>query len=777
MTTLEKIPTAANAYDRPDILRKTRFGVISESEMRRNSAWLGTTFEKDIPYLWRKYREQVCDPRTGIDNEIIEEEILALADKLPHHPHEIVKARAFALVCEKVMIDVSPQDWFPAFGCWDRYKRPLTKLITRWNDEVDATKLKTTQLADTLRRGGVAEMWKDYDHSTPDWETVFALGFSGLRERARRFRGEREDRGELDDAARNYFDGIEITYTAILDTLDRFHAQALKRAGENKNDNKRLLATAACLQQLRHGPPTNTYEVLLLVYLYFMFSEHIDRFQVRSLGNLGVIVSPYFQADLESGRFTEAQIREFFAYFLMQWASINNYWGQPFYFGGTKANGESEINELSLLILDVYDRLGITTPKLQLKVAPNSPPAYIDKALDMIRRGHNSITFICEPGIRRAFLGVGLTEEEARTSVITGCYESVPRLGNRTLAGYINLLKPLELVFNNGIDPVSGLRCGIETGKVENFKIFDDFYAAYLRQLGAIINNFIDCCNDTDPWLHEISAAQVFSCTIENSLRTARDANQDGSIYNISSITSVGFASVVDALKAVKELVFTLRETTLPELRDALRANWEGYEKLRLKALRLPAKYGNGQAAADAMADALGRFIGNKINLRPNARGGFYWASLHPARTYISLGQKTGATPDGRKAGEQMSKNASPVMGMDTNGVTALVKSVTNFDTAFFPGDYPLDVMMHPATVAGDDGLAAMRVILKTYMNRNGTLLQFNIFDAKILLDAQKHPEKYEGLQVRICGWNVRFNDIAKPEQDAFIHRALHIAE
>ncbi len=181
--------------------------------------------------------------------------------------------------------------------------------------------------------------------------------------------------------------------------------------------------------------------------------------------------------------------------------------------------------------------------------------------------------------------------------------------------------------------------------------------------------------------------------------------------------------------------------------------------------------------AVDLLAEGLARFISNKINLRPNARNGFYVASIHSARTFIDLGEKTGATPDGRLAGEEMSKNMSPTMGMDINGVTALIKSVTRIDSALFPGDFALDVMLHPAAVAGQEGLNAMRTLLKTYLDKHGIAIQFNIFDANVLLDAQKHPEKYEGLQVRVCGWNVPFNDIAKKEQDAYIKRALSIIE
>ncbi len=732
------------------------------------------TFDQDKTYLWGKFKHPVFEPSTGIDNEALEKGIIDLAEKLEGQPHEFIKAKAFAYVCENVQIDVNPHDWFVGFGCWDRSKRPLNVLMNKWNCEVDAGCLKVSEQLHAQYESGTSIMWKDFDHSVPDWDAVFTLGFPGLLERARNYRKEREEKGELTDKARAYFDGIEITYTAILDMLERFWLYAL----ENASGDERMLAVVDCLNTLIHGAPTNTYEVLQLVYLYFMFGEHIDRFQVRSLGNLDRTVMPYFKRDLEDGRFTEEQVREFFAYFLMQWASIDNYWGHPFYLGGTKADGSSEINELSYLILDVYDKLGIVTPKLQLKISDNTPVEFINKALDMIRRGHSSIVFVSEASIRRALMGYGCTEEEARTCVISGCYEFIPMAkGNGTAAGHVNMLKPIELILNNGVDPLTGIVSGIDTGPLAEIKTFDDFYAAYIRQLDHIIETIITCANDFERYLHEISPSQVYSATITNSLKTAKDAFMDGSKYNTSAILNAGFATAVDALMVIKEFVFEKQMLTLEDFRDILKSNWKGHEKLRLKALHNKNKFGNGIDTVDSLAEGIALFYANKINMRPNARNGFYIASLHSARMFIVMGDKTGATPDGRLSGEEMSKNISPTMGMDTNGVTALVKSVTRLDSAMFPGDFPLDVMMHPATVQGDEGLAAMRTLLKTYIDKHGIAVHFNIFDAKVLIDAQKHPEKYEGLQVRVCGWNVRFNDIAKKEQDVYIQRALNISE
>ena len=733
-------------------------------------------FEQDREYLTEKFRHPVFEPGVGLENETVQAGVMALAESLEGEAHPVVKARCFEYVCRNMQIDVNVHDFFPGFGCCWREKRPLTPLNQKWEGEVNQRCLRQPVLRQMQERNaaGFQSMWKDFDHSVPDWEAILALGFPGLRDRARAYRAEREKSGRMTREARAYFDGLEITISAVLECIGRFIDYARSRHG----DDPRIRMEIECLEQLRTGAPRNTYEVLQIIYLQFMFCEHIDRMQVRSLGNLDRMIGPYYERDLREGRFTEEQIRAFFACFLMQWASINNYWGQPFYLGGTKKDGSSEINALSFLILDVFDQLSIPTPKIQIKTARNTPDEFLNKALDMIRRGNSSLVFVSEESIRRSMMGLGYSEETARCCDIRGCFEFSPRArGTTTDPGYLNFLKPVELIFNDGADPVTGCRCDCAAPRLEEIHSFDDFYRAYLTYLDNFIERIVVFANEFEPYLHEINPASLFSITIENSLKTARDAFSNGSVYNNTSILCSGFASAVDSLIAVRDFVFERHELSLLEFRDILRKNWDGAEKLRLRILHSPNHYGNGVESVDRYAFALAHFFGSKLNLRPNARGGFYVASGHSARMFIVLGERTGATPDGRHAGEEMSKNLSPAMGADVNGVTALIRSITTIDSADLPGDFPLDVMMHPATVLGREGLDAMRALIRTYMDRHGVSIHFNIFDARVLEDAQKHPEKYAGLQVRVCGWNVRFNDLPAKEQNAYIERARRIAE
>lgn len=263
----------------------------------------------------------------------------------------------------------------------------------------------------------------------------------------------------------------------------------------------------------------------------------------------------------------------------------------------------------------------------------------------------------------------------------------------------------------------------------------------------------------------------ISSIVLEGALEKGRDAYQNGVKFNNSSVLNCGFATLVDSVVAVKKLVYDDKIVTLEVLKAALDANWEGYEDLRRLAGAAP-KYGNGDNEADGIADALAAYFANSVNGRENARGGVYKAIMHTAMMFKWEGEKTAATPDGRKRGEEIGKNGSPSIGADREGVTALILSALGTRPYTYCESYGLDAWIHPSACAGEDGLTAMKGLLKTYMRGGGMSIQFNVLDTGTLRDAQKNPEKYRNLQVRVCGWNVLWNNLPKDEQDAYIRRA-----
>jgi len=722
------------------------------------------------PYKRRAYHGYDYDKSTGLSDEEIFEGLLVLDKELQDYPHPVAKAKAIEYVLKNTRIDVNEHDYFFGIYTWNQAIKATTLL--KWKEEVFTHKLsEIDETMKSLNCSGAVSIWPDFDHVVPDWDSLMSLGFVGIRRRAREYRTMHESKRKLSRDEQAFFDGIEIEYTAIIDFIDRLYQYAYKQS------HSKAAKQTACLLHLRDGAPTDIYEAMQMIFIFFMVSESVDLYQVRSLGNgLDHTLYPFYQKDLAAQKYTRDEIKEFLAYFLIQWSSIENYWGQPFYLGGTAEDGTSLINPLSHDIIDVYRELGIYNPKIQIKYNKNTPIEFTNKVLDMIRSGQSSFVFCCEPGMWRAVMSYGASFDEARTMDIRGCYETGVRANEvSTATGYVNPLKAVVLTLHDGFDPLTGKQIGVHTGDVSEFASFEDFYKAFLSQYGHLIEETIRCANAYDPYMAYINPSSMYSATVKTSLENAHDGYGGGVKFNNSALLNCGLGTAVDAIMAIYEIVYEKNMVSLEKFKTILDQNWEGYDILRLKALNSKRKYGTNDALTDAYAAEISKFFCDRVNGRKNGRGGVYKAILHSAMQFVWQGKKTEATPDGRRMGDEISKNASPTPGMDRSGVTALIHSALKLKPSSYPESFCLDLMLHPSVTEGDEGLAAMRALLDVYTENGGMSLQFNVLNAKILREAQKAPEKYKNLQIRVCGWNVLWSNLSRAEQDAYIVRAENI--
>lgn len=728
------------------------------------------TDEPFNPYSRMAYHGYDFDKSTGLEDEEIKDGLSKLYEKTKDLPHPVAKAYAVKYVLENTKIDINEHDLF--VGLWSVNRLANSVTLNKWNAEVFETILpKVKQKMNDMNESGAVAIWPDFDHVVPDWDAILCLGFPGLKKRAEEYKELHKARCTLTPETAAFFDGIIIEYTAIIALVDRLYRLALT---QNHDKAKKV---AECLLHIRDGAPQNIYEAMQVIYIYFMVSECFDSYQVRSLGNgLDNTLYSFYKNDLKSGAYTKEEIKELFRYFLFQWSAIGNYWGQPFYMGGTNADGSTKYNELSYDILDVYDELGIYNPKIQVKINENTPDRLLFKVFDMIRRGKSCFALCCEPGMIKAVMGYGSTYEEALNMDIRGCYETGVRANEVSSAtGYVNALKSVEYVFSNGFDSRIGKQLGLKTGELKDLKTFEDFYSAVLKQWENLIEMTIDVSKQYEKYLSFINPSNMYSATIEGALKKGADAYQSGVKFNNSALLNCGFASLVDAIMAVKEFVYDKKDVTLETLSAALAADWKGFEDLHTKVVKSLRKYGNDDAETDRYTEAMSAYFASKVNNRPNARGGVYKAIMHTAMEFVWEGEKTGATPDGRYAGDEISKNGSPSVGMDREGVTALIKSALKARPYTYCESFCLDVMLHPTAVSGDEGLEIMKSLLFMYMKNGGQTVQFNVFNTETLRDAQKRPEKYQNLQVRVCGWNVLWNNLSEKEQNAYITRAENI--
>ncbi len=715
----------------------------------------------DYEYIKSKYpakrfdrKDEIFSPDSGMAPEDIIAGIIENDALYTEFPHPVRKARALEYVLKNTRISCDERDIFPGVNM---INRPLSKtIIKKWKEEVFTEGIPNVETRRSqLERDGIVTIWPDYDHSVPVWDRLFTLGFVGILEESEKARTAKKRTAEENV----FFEGIKITYEAVLAFIDRL--QAMATAPKMKS----------ALAKLRHGAPQSFYEALLLSYLYFMISEHIDNLQVRSLSGFDTSFYQFYQNDIKNG-ISEEEIRTDLAYYFLQFTAIGNYWNQPVYLGGENADGTTVINKLSYLFLDVYDRMNIYNPKIQIKVSESTPKALLLKALDMIRRGRNSIVFVSDTTIRKALERAGVTPDEARTCNITGCYEYSPQGSYSAGMNYLNMLKPLEYALHQGCDGVTGVFAGMQSPELSYYTTFEKLYEEYKRQLIRAIDITVETVNGFEGYLSEINPLSLMSATFPSCLKKARDAIGGGGSYN-DSILLFGFlGDITDSLMMIRKYVYERKELTLSELVTILDKNYEGEEKLRRRLLSDREKWGNNKERPDALVVDLVSFITKNLCGRPNSRDGKWNCGFHVARMSYTQGNLTASSANGRKLGEELSKNISASMGQNREGATAAILSTTKIDATAFTCDAALDLGLLPSAVKGDDGLEAMYGLLMTFCKRGGHALHINVFDADTLRDAQAHPEKYQDLQIRVCGWNVLWNNINKEEQDGFIRQA-----
>ena len=723
--------------------------------------------EPHDPHRRFQYHGDPGDESTGFDDKTMLEGLTELFRETKGDPHPIAKAKSFSFVLDHMRIGVSDFDYFPLLYNWGRLPDPT--FIQPWYREAFDSIPEIRDQKRLFTDSGTAAVMLDMDHVVPDYREIFRLGFPGLLERINRYRKIHKEAADLSEEQTAFLNAVAMEYEAILRLLERFRDYAARVPGQKPEK------LAGSLGRLIAGPPETFLDALELLYFYFMLSESVDQYQARSLGNgLDRTLFQFFRSDLGSGRSTETEIRSYLAFFFLQFYAIGNYWNHPFYIVGTDFDGKTDISAFTHLILDVYESLNIHNPKIQVKLDVNTPPDLIRHVLNTIRRGHTSFVFVCVPGMKKALTSCyGVTEEEAENADISGCNE-MHVLGDEACmnSAVVNAAKAVTYVFTDGFDPVTGRQVGPHTGPLGSFTSFESFWDAYQKQFAYILDSVMEMARVYEPLVAEINPSLMLSGVHENSLKTSSDAYAFAVKYPTSALELAGLATAADSLNAVRTLVFRDCLLTLEALKEALDANWEGFEALRLKARKLPCKYGSGDPEGDESAVRIYRFFAHHVNGQPNGRGGVFKTGTPSTLHFISLGKLTEATPDGRKRAEEISRNVAPVIGTERKGVTGLIRSALALQPSLFSESFVLDVMLHPSAVTGDEGLNAMEGILKTYLKGGGISIQFNIFDASMLRDAKAHPERYEHLEVRVSGWNVLWNRLSEEEQDAYILRA-----
>lgn len=662
------------------------------------------------------------------------------------------KAKSFMYLAEKSPIAIDREDVFQ-----DKlYGGGLISMQRQlWEAEVAEAHFKTEcELVDSFYRPcGIMDAHSDFGHTSPNTRALLKLGIGGLYKRLEKYEKSSENK--------DYYESCKLALSAMTVAIERLADGIAPYNAEN----------ALCLRSISKNAPKNTYEALQLLLVYFYLHEYVCATRVRTFGKLDELLYPFYMKDIESGTFTKAQIKNLLKFFLYKiWLSKVPF-DMPIALGGTDKNGNDITNELSYLIAETYNELDIHSPKFHIKVCKKTPKSFIKQILSYIRGGNSSFVFVNDDIAVKGLIKAGIKRADALDYVPIGCYEpavwgmEIGCTGN----GGISLVKALELIMTGGCDNKTGRSYGKAIGRI---KTYDDLIFEVKDMIAHFTKFYIDYVSRLEKHYGEMGPDPILSAMYDESVKRGVDVFEGGAKYNSTSVYYYSIATLVDSLLAIKEMVFEKKLISFEELCDVLKNNWEGAEKLRLYALSKCKKYGTGDEEADALAADIAEFLADISLGKPNGRGGVYKPSLFTIDFCFSYGKATMATPDGRYAGEPLSKNLSATSGMDKGGVTELINSVTKMDLTDFPNGTVLDIVLHPSTVMGEGGLEAFYSLLMTYFNKGGLAMHGNVFDVETLKKAQKEPEKYMSLQVRLCGWNTYFVALTEDEQNDFIKNA-----
>ncbi len=583
---------------------------------------------------------------------------------------------------------------------------------------------------------------------------------------------------------------MEIAADALILFAERHAEKARELAEKEKNSHrkKELLTIAEVCSHVPAYPPRNFWEALQMYwFVHLGVIIELNVWDSFNPGRLDQHLYPFYKKDLKDGILTKECAKELLQCF---WIKFNNQPAPPkvdvteeqsstyqdfalINTGGVTEDGKGAVNELSYMVLEVVEEMQLIQPSACIQLSTKNPDLFLKKALTVVKTGFGQPSLFNTDVILQEFLHAGKTVKDARNGGPSGCV-TISAFGKEscTLTGYCNWPKIFEITVFNGVDPATKKRISIETGDFSTFTTFEEVMTAYKKQLLHFVTLKIKYNNIIERLYARYMPAPFMSLLVDDCIKTGKDYHNGGPRYNTTYIQGVGMGTITDSLSAVKYHVYDTNTVTMDELLTVLQNNFEGCEPLRQTLLNKTPTYGNDDDYADTIAQSVFEAYFAVLDGRPNTKGGHYRVNLLPTTVHIYFGQKTGATPNGRKAGEPLSDGISPSQGADRNGPTAVIKSVSKIDHARTGGTL-LNQKFLPSVLEGD-GLTKLAHLVRTYFRLGGHHIQFNVIDAETLKKAQKTPEKYKDLIVRVAGYSDYFVDIGKELQDEIIKRTEH---
>ena len=671
-------------------------------------------------------------------------------------------------------------------------------------------------------------------HVTVKYEEVLAIGYEGIIAKAQKELDECNV-GDGDYAKKSRFlEAVIMSCQAVIDYAHRYAELAEQMAYQCQDPTRKqeLLQIASNCTRVPEKGARNFYEACQSFWFVQQLIQMESSGHSISPGRFDQYMYPYYKSDMEAGNLTREFAQELMDCIWVKLndlnkcrdaASAEGFAGyslfQNLIAGGQNKDGEDVTNDLSFMCIQASMHVHLPAPSLSVRVWNGSPHEFLIKAAELTRTGIGLPAYYNDEVIIPALQNRGLSLADAREYNIIGCVE--PQKAGKTDgwhdAAFFNMCRPLELVFSNGMD--KGELVGIQTGDVTKMTTFEEFYDAYKKQMEYCISLLVNADNAIDVAHAERVPLPFESCMVDDCISRGISVQEGGAIYNFTGPQGFGIANMADSLYAIRKLVYEDKKVSMEEYKEALAWNYDkGLDEQSVKdisemilkgmqdggmnvtedtakavlttVMRLKPteeqlrrfteihhmidevpKYGNAIDDVDYFARDVAYTYTRPMQKYHNPRGGQYQAGLYPVSANVPLGGQTGATPDGRYAHTPVADGVSPSAGKDVKGPTAAATSVSRLDHFIVSNGTLFNQKFHPSALAGREGLEKFVSLIQTFFDQKGMHMQFNVVDRETLLDAQKHPEKYSHLVVRVAGYSALFTTLSRSLQDDIIRR------
>lgn len=671
-------------------------------------------------------------------------------------------------------------------------------------------------------------------HVTVQYEKVLAVGYEGIIAQAEEELSACS-LGDSDYAERSHFlEAVIISCKAVIAYAERY-ADLAKKEAEACGDAARKAELLAIAENCSHVPAkgaSSFYEACQSFWFVQQLLQIESSGHSISPGRFDQYMYPYYKADIDSGKLKREFAQELMDCIWVKLndlnkcrdaASAEGFAGyslfQNLIAGGQNGEGMDVTNDLSFMCIQASMHVMLPQPSFSVRVWNGSPHEFLIRAAELTRTGVGLPAYYNDEVIIPSLVSRGLTLKEAREYNIIGCVE--PQKAGKTEgwhdAAFFNMCRPLELVFSNGVD--RGEQISIRTGDVEKMSTFEEFYDAYKAQMNYNISLLVNADNAIDVAHAKRCPLPFLSCMVDDCIKKGKSVQEGGAVYNFTGPQGFGVANMADSLYAIKTLVYDEKKVTMADYKEALLTNYgkgldsttlsemavqiagglkaagkevgekeiavilktvkEAAETPEVKAkgekllelIEAVPKFGNDIPEVDAFARDVAYTYTRPLETFKNPRGGIYQAGLYPVSANVPLGAQTGATPDGRLARTPVADGVSPSAGKDVNGPTAAANSVSKLDHYIASNGTLFNQKFHPSALSGRKGLENFVALIRSYFDQKGSHMQFNVVSRETLLDAQKHPEQYKHLVVRVAGYSALFTTLSHSLQDDIINR------